>query len=845
MRNNGPEPIIVQIKESLRTSDDLDNRLAEFASLRQQSHLSVINWWAGQKLLVMLSFPTNFTEQQALAVIARLQQSPAVEKVVAQSAFNLEFKSGDFARSYDANQAIPDPARRGFDVDRLSRPHTNYSTTTQLPLHAANRLIVRWKDEYVWKAAQTGFQQHFADFNAQGECTVVEERRYSANDLTQVLEFDPVEYSILDQLRYYQACDWVDYVQPDYIYEPQTVPNDPIYAGSQWSLPKISAPSAWNLTVGSNSVVIAVVDSGANIAHPDFAPNLWSGQNNGEVHNFVYGGTDVSDDSGHGSNVASIIAARGNNNLYMSGVSWMVSLMHLKVVDGFGQFNPPGMSTSLVNGIDYASTHGASAINVSLGLFYCAQSHIDPETGERVCDSPYVVDPMLLDALERARTSNVVGVVVVCAAGNGSPDSPGPGTSTDGTSFSPATAATDNVISVAASDQSDARGSFSNYGVRTVDLAAPGVAIRGLKPIPPNPNNTGDLNNYSIFDGTSQAAPHVTGTIALVKAKYGWENYHGLRDRVLMGTDDIASWSTLVRTGGRLNANKALHPRSLIRNLSTRARVESGDRIMIGGFLIGGSGSGTLKVAIRGLGPSLPNLGVAKLTDPKITLNNSSGQLIYSNNDWGSLPTLQKNDLTANGLTPTDSREAAMVQTLAPGRYTVFLESQNGVYGVGLFEVWELEGGTDEQTRLLNVSTRCIVGVNNEQAIAGVILGDPTQPNNTDLPKRSLLLFGKGPSLLTVPGRLANPFLGLYNSTGTLMSYNDSWSAATASVVKATDSSWTTVSAPVDELIQAQIAPTYAAESALWPILKSGRYTTILSGVSGCTGVGLIEMYEY
>ncbi len=116
MRDDGPEPVIVQIKESLRTSDDLDSRLAEFALLRQQSRVDAIKWWAGRKLLVMLSFPTNFTEQQALAVIARLKQSPAVEKVVAQSAFNLEFKSGDFSRDYEASAAIPDAARRGFDV---------------------------------------------------------------------------------------------------------------------------------------------------------------------------------------------------------------------------------------------------------------------------------------------------------------------------------------------------------------------------------------------------------------------------------------------------------------------------------------------------------------------------------------------------------------------------------------------------------------------------------------------------------------------------------------------------------------------------------------------------------
>ena len=96
MRDNGPEPIFVQIKESLRLSDDLDNRLNQLEAVHHQNGLTAKKWYAGNKLLVMLSFPPGFTEQQALAVIAALQQSPAVEKVVAASAANLEFTTADF-----------------------------------------------------------------------------------------------------------------------------------------------------------------------------------------------------------------------------------------------------------------------------------------------------------------------------------------------------------------------------------------------------------------------------------------------------------------------------------------------------------------------------------------------------------------------------------------------------------------------------------------------------------------------------------------------------------------------------------------------------------------------------
>ncbi len=162
------------------------------------------------------------------------------------------------------------------------------------------------------------------------------------------------------------------------------------------------------------------------------------------------------------------------------------------------------------------------------------------------------------------------------------------------------------MISVANSTQTDARYTTSNWGKKTVDLAAPGASIYGLN-ITWN-GNTNDINNYTPYTGTSQAAAHVTGTIALLKAQYGWETANGLRDRVLMATDNLtdSSWTTHdVRTHGRLNVNKALQPRTLIRNISTRARVESGDKIMIGGFFISDTtgGAGRLKVAIRGLGP--------------------------------------------------------------------------------------------------------------------------------------------------------------------------------------------------------------------------------------------------
>ena len=501
--------------------------------------------------------------------------------------------------------------------------------------------------------------------------------------------------------------------------------------------------------------------------------------------------------------------------------------------------------------VNYAVAHGARAMNMSFGQYFCTDQHVDPDTQKLTCYA-HGFDPDLLTALENARDN---GVIAVCAAGNSGANNDA---STPLGPFGPANMPPDNLISVAASDQSDARAVFSvgssNYGVKTVDLAAPGKDIYGL--INTFNGNGTDLANYSLYEGTSQAAPHVTGTIALLAAKYGWEDYHGLRDRVLMGTDDVSAWAGVVRTRGRLNANKALHARTLVRNLSTRARVENGDRVMIGGFIISDTtnGTGTLRIAIRGLGPSLdPFVSVATLANPKLILNRSDGTLITSNDNWGTLTGQDMTDFVNAGLdefngAPISSLEEGIVRTLSPGSYTVILQnaSINTGFGVGEFEIYELENGVDQQTRLLNVSTRCLVGINDEKAIAGVILGDPSQSTNTTIPKRSLLMLGKGPSLPSnIAGKLANPVLTLYNSAGTQMSTNNDWSSATASVVKAADGTWSTVVAATDEMTENGIAPSYLVESALWPILKSGLYTVQLTGSGNTTGVGLVEMYEY
>lgn len=707
MRPNGPEPIIIQIKESLRLSDDLDDRLNELASTHGQHGLHVAKWWAGRKFLVMLSFPPDFTEQHALAVIETLEQLPAVEKVVPVSAFNLHFRSGDFVRAYNPNQTIPDVARRGFDAERIGRPPPRVRDQASLDLtpHVPNRLIVGWKEEYIWRADATGFTEVMEDFHSNAGCHVVREIRFSPTKLAQVLEFDDPS-RLVHKLRRYAESGLVAYAQPDFIYKTRAIPNDPWYLsspGPQWSLPIISAPAAWDLTTGNPNYIIAVGDTGANVFHPEFSEHFAGG------YNAFDGSSNVVDDDTltpyHGSATASIVGAKGNNGGYMTGVAWDTSLMIVKVVSAVN----PSSTSVVANGIMHAANGGATAINLSLG-FYDADCYYDPIKNLTYCYEGYY-DDCLFEALRYAKKRDMV---VVCAAGNGVIDSLPDGSHPDDNDLninrtSPASIPIENNISVLATNRQDQMASYSSWGKYRVDLGAPGGESNDQL-IRLSPET--DPNVHRTIDGTSAAAPHVAGALALIKSLYPWENYLGIRDRLLMGTDQTGTLETVCRTGGRLNLYKALQPRSMLRNLSTRARVQGGDGVMIGGFIIGGSSSGgQLRVCIRGLGPSLSHSGltVPLLVDPVIELHRPNGSKEINDN-WHDDAHWQ--DTVAVGLQPANSSEAAMVRWLDPGAYTVVVRNHISPDddGVGLFEIYEVQNNSNEQSRLQNLSTRCLVG---------------------------------------------------------------------------------------------------------------------------------------
>jgi len=270
--------------------------------------------------------------------------------------------------------------------------------------------------------------------------------------------------SVEQAVAEYSGKPEVEYAQPNYIYRAlATYPDDPDF-GNQWGLHNtgqtlgentgiagkdIHAPEAWDVITDCSNVIVAVVDSGINYNQRDLAGNMWNGGSSYPNHGYDFADNDDDpmDLSGHGTHVAGIIGADGNNGTGLCGVCWKVKLMAVRVLDAVGN----GTTATIVSGIDFAVTNGAHVINLSLG------DGID--------------DAAMKTAIESARAS---GVIVVAAAGNGGSTSyiyPAAYTKTS------ICGDCDNVISVGAIDQRGNLAGFSSYGTDWVDIAAPGASL--------------------------------------------------------------------------------------------------------------------------------------------------------------------------------------------------------------------------------------------------------------------------------------------------------------------------------------------------------------------------------
>ena len=255
-------------------------------------------------------------------------------------------------------------------------------------------------------------------------------------------------------------------------------------------------------------------------------------------------------------------------------------------------------------------------------------------------------------------------------------------------------------------------------------------------------------------------------------------------------------------------------------NISTRAKVQTAEKVMIAGFIITGYAEKT--VIVRAIGPSLETQGVnGALGDPVLELHGPDGSVIASDDNWKDDPD-QAALIQASGIPPQNDLESAIVATLPPAGYTAVVSGKNGTSGVALVEVYDLNPGTALQ--LANISTRSFVQTGDNVAIGGFILGGGDRAPN-------VIIRAIGPSLsnLGVSSPLADPVLELHDGDGTLIAFDDNWQDNPAQAV---------------QIITAGIAPRNELESALAMILAPGAYTAIVSGRNGGTGVGLLEVYN-
>ncbi len=358
----------------------------------------------------------------------------------------------------------------------------------------------------------------------------------------------------------------VAYVEPNLIVRATAVPNDPMFP-QQWSLnntglfgspanPDIGAEAAWNLTTGNANVVIAVIDSGIDYTHPDLAANVWvnpagcagndtDGYPN-DCHgiNAITGSGDPMDDFFHGTHVAGIIGAAGNNSIGVTGVNWKVGLLACKFLDSSGNGNTADAITCL----DYVAKQKQSGVNIVA-------------TNDSWGSTTY--SQALGDAIAAQRQ---LGILFITAAGNNYLDE-------DQNPFYPCAYDHSNVICVASAV--DAKSIFSNYGTGTVHLGAPGESIWSTV-----------LNGkYAAYDGTSMATAFVSGVAGLLAAQDPTRDWRAIKNLILAGTVHPTQGTIPSVTGGRLRAINSMTCSNSIVTARTRPALFETISLAIGASL--------------------------------------------------------------------------------------------------------------------------------------------------------------------------------------------------------------------------------------------------------------------
>jgi subtilisin family serine protease len=374
--------------------------------------------------------------------------------------------------------------------------------------------------------------------------------------------------SVEEAVMQASADPMIEYAEPDYLLYADGIPNDSRF-NEQWGLfndgifgktgADINATRAWDITTGSGDVVVAVVDSGVDLQHPDLAPNAWvnlgeiPGDNvdndqNGYVDDI--NGWDFANDRAavysdpasdfHATHVAGIVGAAGNNGIGTAGVAWNVKVMSLKFLDG-----TTGSSSDAISAIKYATDMKKKGVN--LRVINASWS------GSGGSNS-------LFNAIKKAGNE---GILFVCAAGNGGDDNRGD--DIDAVPVYPAAWATDLdcVISVTAVNRFDEFPGSYNYGLTRVSVAAPGSSVLSTYP----------GGNYATLSGTSMATPHVAGIAALLFSLEPGLTPSLAKERIMRTSEPILPLASVIACAGRANAYNAIT--NTISAVSTRPAIRA------------------------------------------------------------------------------------------------------------------------------------------------------------------------------------------------------------------------------------------------------------------------------
>ncbi len=396
--------------------------------------------------------------------------------------------------------------------------------------HRANEYIIRFKE---------GTVQNRAFFREAG---LTQLRAFASSPSILVKAASDRSHSVLESLKNNPD---IESIQANRIFKIMKTPEDPKFK-TQYHHATISSEKAWDISTGDKSIVVAIIDTGVNYKHPDIAPNYWSNagetgldekgndkatngiddDNNGYIDDvkgwdFVNNDNDPMDDNGHGTHCAGIIGAKGDNGVGVTGINWDVTVVGLKFINGkTGEGDTAGATAA----VEYATKMRFPITSNSWG----------GPTEESTEEGPDIL-------LEAIKANTEAGSLFVAAAGNDAGNN-------DSKLILPAGYELDGILTVAATSILDKLSSYSNYGIRTVDLGAPGSSIY----------STVLGSTYEYMSGTSMATPVVAGAAALLKAVH--PNWTGaeIKAQLMRTVDPISSLKTKVKSGGRLNLARAL-----------------------------------------------------------------------------------------------------------------------------------------------------------------------------------------------------------------------------------------------------------------------------------------------